>query len=191
MYKLFGFAFAAVLATVMSLDDASARSRCGDSRSPMVTSQGYGVAACRGHAPRYYSRAHLGEGARGYMRRTSSDPMVWSDARWRSSLMGGYVRNTDSRFDRRFRHDGGGEIRVVKHVERIVVIEEAAAPAKATPAKKRKSRLISLGGDREEIIENSSRFRGHRCSGILVLTWGAGGSRARCYDERGRIRHSL
>jgi hypothetical protein len=190
--KLFAVACAVVCAAVSSIGDASARTRCADARSPMTTSQSYGVATCKSRAPRYHAHDYLGEGARGYVRRASSDPMVWSDARWRGSLMSGYSHNTDSRYDRRFRRDGGGApATVVKHVERIVIVESPPAPETQDKPKKRKPRFISMRGDGEQVIENSSRFRGHRCAGILVLKWGAGGSRARCYNERGRIRRPL
>ena len=191
MIKLFAVACAALCAAVGSIGDASARTRCADTRSPMTTSQSYGVATCKSRALRYHAHDYLGDGARGYVRRASSDPMVWSDSRWRGSLMSGYTHNTDSRYDRRFRRGGSATATVVKHVERIVIVEREPAPVTVDKPKKRKPRFISLSGDGEQVIENSSRFRGHRCSGILVLKWGAGGSRARCYNERGRIRRPI
>jgi hypothetical protein len=40
-------------------------------------------------------------------------------------------------------------------------------------------------------MENRVGFAGHKCPGVLVLTWGAAGSRARCFNEQGRIRRPL
>lgn len=188
MTRLFFAALA--LLSALAMHEASARGRCaGSSTNPMVSSESFGVSGCKRHAPRYHTRDHLAERARGYTQHASSDPMVWSDTQWRSSLMGGYSPASDDRYDRRFRREAG-DTRDVQVIERIIVLEsvpplERMKSRAKPPAPKR----IRVGDDGlAEIIENSSRFRGHRCSGILVLRWGAGGSRARCYNSSTRVR---
>lgn len=157
--------------------------------NPMVSSATYGLAKCHARGARYFTRAFLGEGARGYARRASSDPMVWSDARWRSSLMGGYARTYNDSYDRRVRR--GAAALQARHVVRVVVTkamtQETIEPKVEKP---RRARLINMRtrGDAERYLENSSKFTGHRCNGILVLTWKAGGARSRCHESTSRIR---
>jgi hypothetical protein len=154
----------------------------------MVSSSSFGVAKCHARGPRYFTRSYLGEGARGYAQRTSSDPMVWSDSRWRSTLFGGYTRTYNDSYDRRFRAGASDDVRVRRDVRVIVRTTETAEEVE--PAKPKRARLINMRtrGDAERYLENSSKFSGHRCNGILVLTWKAGGARATCHESKGRIR---
>jgi hypothetical protein len=115
--------------------------------------------------------------------------MVWSDARWRSSLMGGYARTYNDSYDRRFRRSGGAAH--AQHRVRVVVSKAMTVQTVEQRAEKpRRARLINMRtrGDAERYLENSSKFAGHRCNGILVLTWKAGGARSRCHESTGRIR---
>ena len=157
--------------------------------NPMVSSGSFGVAKCHARGPRYFTRSYLGEGARGYAARASSDSMVWSDSRWRGTLFDGYTRTYNDTYDRRFRRAAPDQVRVHRDV-RVIVRTGAAVETDAVPAKPRRARLINMRtrADAERYLENSSRFSGHRCGGILVLTWKAGGARSQCHEGKGRIR---
>jgi hypothetical protein len=132
----------------------------------------------------------LGEGARGYARRVASDPMVWSDAKWRSRLLGGYARTYDDKYDRRFRRGAVAARYVTRRIQRGFVTATTHIETTEELAPKRRGPKIARlrASDGADMIENSSSFVGHRCRGILVLRWGAAGSRARCYESTGRIR---
>jgi hypothetical protein len=171
--------------------DASGRGcRSVSADNPMVSSGSFGVAKCHVRGARYFTRSYLGEGARGYAARASSDPMVWSDSRWRGTLFDGYTRTYNDAYDRRFRRAGPDQVRVHRDVRVIVRTGPAVEAIDTVPAKPRRARLINMRtrADAERYLENSSKFSGHRCSGILVLTWKAGGARSRCYEGKGRIR---
>jgi hypothetical protein len=189
----FCFAFAALSLAALTTDIAAASGRCRvakDIDNPMVSSEGFGVATCHHRGPRYFTAAHLREGARGYARRVASDPMVWSDAKWRSRLFGGYARTYDDKYDRRFRRGAVAARHVTRRIERVFVTATTHIEATETLATKRRGPKIARlrTSDSADMIENSSSFVGHRCRGILVLKWGVAGSRARCYESRGRIR---
>lgn len=158
--------------------------------NPMVSSESFGVAKCHARGARYFTRSYLGEGARGYAARVSSDPMVWSDSRWRGTLFDGYTQTYNDTYDRRFRQAEPEDTVVHRDVHVIVRTGIAVEPIDAVPAKPRRARLINMRtrADAERYLENSSKFSGHRCSGILVLTWKAGGARSQCHEGTGRIR---
>jgi len=171
--------------------DASGRGCRGVSAdNPMVSSGSFGVAKCHARGARYFTRSYLGEGARGYAARASEDPMVWSDSRWRSTLFGGYTRTYNDTYDRRFRRAASDDTVVRRDVRVIVRTGPAIDDVDSEPAKPRRARLINMRtrGDAERYLENSSKFSGHRCSGILLLTWKAGGARSTCHEGKGRIR---
>jgi hypothetical protein len=171
--------------------DASGRGCRGVSAdNPMVSNSGYGVAKCHQRGARYFTRSYLGEGARGYAARGSSDPMVWSDSRWRSALFGGYTRTYNDTYDRRFRRAGPDSVTVQRDVRVIVRTGAMADAIEAAPAEPKRARLINMRtrADAEHYLANSSKFSGHRCKGILVLTWKAGGARAKCHEGHGRVR---
>lgn len=171
--------------------DASGRGCRGVSAdNPMVSNSGYGVAKCHQRGARYFTRSYLGESARGYAARTSSDPMVWSDSRWRSSLFGGYTRTYNDTYDRRFRSAAPGSLTVQRDVRVIVRTGPMVEAADAEPARPKRARLINMRtrGDAEHYLATSSKFSGHRCKGVLVLTWKAGGARAKCHEGQGRVR---
>lgn len=183
---------ATALVLLTAVQGAVARDDCAHSDNPMMSSNGFGVASCKPYAPRYYSRAHLGEGVRGYARRASSDPMVWSDARWRSTLMGGTARSSNGRYDLRFRRVAAEPLRIVRTIEAIVIARVAAPDsATETPAKRRGPKNAYLRRNAEtERLEQGSNFVGHQCRGILVITWKAGGARPQCLDNNARIRRA-
>lgn len=158
--------------------------------NPMVSSGSFGVAKCHARGARYFTPSYLGEGARGYAARASSDSMVWSDSRWRSTLFGGYTQTYNDTYDRRFRRAAPDQVRVHRDVRVIVRTGASVEAIDAAPAKPRRARLINMRtrADAERYLENSSKFSGHRCSGILVLTWKAGGARSQCHEGKGRIR---
>jgi hypothetical protein len=171
--------------------DASGRGCRGVSAdNPMVSSSGYGVAKCHQRGARYFTRSYLGEGARGYAARGSSDPMVWSDSRWRSTLFGGYTRTYNDTYDRRFRRTAPSHMTVQRDVRVIVRTGATVDTVGAEAAKPKRARLINMRtrADAEHYLANSSKFSGHRCKGILVLTWKAGGARAKCHEGQGRVR---
>jgi hypothetical protein len=177
------FALAALTIAAVTMDIAAASGRCRvakDIDNPMASSEGFGMATCHNRGPRYFTTTHLGEGARGYARRVSSDPMVWSDAKWRSRLFGGYARTYDDKYDRRFRRTATPVRHVVRRIERVFVTSMTRLETtKAVLVKPRGPKITNLR-TRESI--------GHGCRGILVLRWGAAGERARCYENRRRIR---
>lgn len=153
----------------------------------MVSSESFGVAGCKRHAPRYHSQDFRGEGARGYAARASEDPMVWSDARWRSTLFGGYARNSDDRYDRRFRR-AGGDVRVIRRVERIVIQEAPQISSNVTVQPKGAKLAFGQRNAETDRFERGARFVGNQCRGILVLRWTAGVPRSKCHEASGRIR---
>lgn len=156
----------------------------------MTWSEGYGASTCKVHAPRYHIRDFRGEGARGHARANSEDPMVWSDNQWRSTLMGGYARDYDSRYDRRSRRAAANVVRIERRVE-IAIERGPAVEVAGQPATRQGPKLVGLRGRVDiERMEQSSRFTGHHCRGILVLTWKAGVARSRCYDGPSRIRRA-
>ena len=180
------FVFVCLMLTLaFAANDASARS-CNakaDRDNPMVWSEGFGVSQCRAHRPRYHTRKHDGEAARGYA--APSDPMVWSDTQWRSTLMDGYSRNYDSRYDHRFRREKteSHRVRVEQRVEVTVLSDEAIAELDEQ-ARGPKHLNVRTGG---EFRSNRGvlRFGGHDCRGVLVLTWGSLGSKSRCHVGEG------
>lgn len=177
-----------MLTFVVAANDASARScgRAADRDNPMVWSEGYGASQCRVHRPRYHAGDHRGEGARGHA--AATDPMVWSDAQWRSTLMNGYSRNYDNRYDRRFRreHAARSHARIEQRIE--VTIRRGDAVA-ADEAKLRGPKLLNVR-TRGEYKTNPGvlRFGGHDCRGVLVLTWGSLGGKSRCHENNSRIK---
>ena len=185
-------ALAALSLLALTTDIATAGSRCRaakDADNPMVSSEGYGVAKCHKRGPRYFTAAYLGEGARGYARRVSSDSMVWSDGKWRSSLFGGYARTYNNKYDRRF-HRPAAPTRVIeKRIERVHVTAtthlETTKTIRTAPRGPGIARLRANDGTKSM---RGSTFLGHTCRGILVLRWGAAGARSRCYYSTGRIR---
>lgn len=156
---------------------------------PMRTSQTFGIATCNARGPRYHINDFVGEGARGYAHRDSEDPMVWSDAQWRSDLFDGYVETFNDTFDRRFRRSAHVEPHlIVQRIERIIVKDTPTMVVEAPAAKPRRAKVLNMRTKRETVLENSSRFTGHQCDGVLVITWKAGGARSRCHDTPTRIR---
>lgn len=153
----------------------------------MVSSESFGVGGCKRHAPRYHTSAYLGEDARGYVRRVSDDPMVWSDTRWRGTLFDGYARDSDDRYDRRFRREGDS-VHVIRRVERIVIRE--APQLSSDAAVKPEGPKLAFGQRNAETdrFERGARFVGNQCRGILVLRWTAGVPRSKCHEAGGRIR---
>lgn len=174
------------MAFAVAAGDANARScgRASDRDNPMVWSDGYGASQCRVHQPRYDSRDVARERTRGYA--AAADPMVWSDTQWRSTLMGGYSRNTDSRYDRRFRreHAARPQVRNERQIEVTIRQGDAADEAGA-----RGPKLLN-GRTRGEFKTTSGvlRFGGHDCRGVLVLTWGSLGGKSRCHENNSRIK---
>jgi hypothetical protein len=116
----------------------------------------------------------------------SSDPMVWSDAQWRSSLFGGYTQTYNDRYDRRFRRGERARAAVVRIEQRVAV---TVTPEDATPkAKPQRAKLIRVRSDTDfKAGPGVLRFDGHKCRGVLVLTWGTLGAKSRCYQGGGRI----
>lgn len=192
MRVIFGLllALAATGATAGGAEAAGRGCRTVSADNPMVSSASHGVAKCHARGARYFARSTLGEGARGYARRVSSDPMVWSDSRWRGTLFDGYARTYNDTYDRRFRRAAPDRVKVHRDIRVIVRTGRDVEIIETAPTKPRRARLINMRtrGDAERYLENSSKFSGHRCSGILVLTWKAGGARAQCHEGKGRIR---
>jgi hypothetical protein len=185
------FALAAALVSLSTVQSAVARDGCPHSDNPMTSSEGFGVASCKRYVPRYHSRDHLGEGARGYARRPSADPMVWSDARWRSTLMGGYARARDRRYDLRFRRAVAGEHRIVRIEKLIVEGATHAEPSSRQIVKPRGAKSAYLRRNAEtDLLERGSAFVGSQCRGVLVLTWKAGVARSQCVAGNTRIRRA-
>jgi hypothetical protein len=189
---VFGLLVAACAAGAMS-DVAQAGGRgCRpvSASDPMRTSQTFGIATCGARGPRYHTNDFVGEAARGYAHRRSSDPMVWSDAQWRSSLFDGYSDTYNDTYDRRFRRTGHDRHVIVQRIEQRIVIREAPTKIVATaPAKRTRAKVLNMyTRQKVQPLENSSHFAGHRCDGILVLTWKAGGARSQCHQSGGRIR---
>lgn len=155
----------------------------------MVSSESFGVAGCKRRAPRYHTGTYVGEGARGYARPVSHDPMVWSDTRWRSTLFGGYAQDSDDRYDRRFRR-GGSDVQVIRRIERIV-IREAPRPSSGVAVMPKGAKLAfgQRNADTDR-FERGSRFVGSKCRGILVLRWTAGVPRSKCHEASGRFRRA-
>jgi hypothetical protein len=144
----------------------------------MVWHEGFGVSRC------------TPLNARGHAQRASSDPMVWSDSKWRSTLFGGYARDYDTRYDRRFRRAEVGPTRIVR-VETLVVINRQAEPAAEEAAKNPGPKRAFLKRNAEtDRLEKGSQAMGHQCRGILVLTWKAGVPRSQCFDNDKRIRRA-
>jgi hypothetical protein len=182
------FALAAALVSLSTVQLAVARDGCPYSDNPMTSSEGFGVASCKRYVPRYHSRDHLGEGARGYARRASSDPMVWSDARWRSTLMGGYARTSDRRYDLRFRRVV--ERRIVR-IEKLIVESTTPDQVSRQIVKPRGAKSAYLRRNAEtDLLERGSAFVGSQCRGVLVLTWKAGVARSQCVAGDTRIRRA-
>jgi hypothetical protein len=186
--RFFAFICLLMLTSTVAATDANARS-CGrpaDRDNPMVWSEGFGASQCRVQRPRYHTRDYDHEAARGYA--AASDPMVWSDAQWRSTLMEGYSRSYDSRYDRRFRreHAARSHARIERRIE--VTIRQDGAMS-APDAKARGPKLLNVRTTGEfKTNPGVLRFGGHDCRGVLVLTWGSLGSKARCYGNDGRIK---
>lgn len=174
-----------MLTLAFAASDADARScgRAADRDNPMVWNEGFGVSQCRAHRPRYHTRKHDGESARGYA--AASDPMVWSDTQWRSTLMGGYSHTYDSRYDRRFRreHTAPARVRVEQRIE-VTILDEAALPEPEETARGPKHLNMRTAGE-FKTNRGVLRFGGHDCRGVLVLTWGSLGSKSRCHVGEG------
>jgi hypothetical protein len=165
-----------------------AQAGCGRSDNPMVWNNGFGVSQCLAHKPRYHKDAFRGERARGYAQ--SSDPMVWSDTQWGSTLFGGYSHNTNGHYDRRFRRDRGHVAHRHMRIERRVEITvRNDMDVEVEKPKARRARYISSRppGDMRA-GPGVLRFGGHDCRGVLVLTWGALGGKSRCHRSDGHIK---
>jgi hypothetical protein len=180
------FIFVCLMLTLaFAANDASARScgRAADRDNPMVWSEGLGVSQCRVHRARYHTRKHEGEAARGYA--SASDPMVWSDTHWRSTLMDGYSRNYDSRYDRRFRREraSGHHVRIERRVELTILADDAIAALEEQAPGPKHLNMRTAGEFRTN--PGVLRFAGHDCRGVLVLTWGSLGSKSRCHVGEG------
>lgn len=191
---LFGLLLAAITAGAAAESAQAGRLGCRpvSADNPMTSSQQFGVATCGARGPRYFRDAFLGEGARGYVHRTSSsdDPMVWSDAQWRSDFFDGYVDTYNDTYDRRFRRQARVRPHAIVHrIERHIVTRDAPDMVVEGSVPQRRAKVLSMRTGKEvQPLENSSRFTGHRCSGVLVLTWKSGGARSRCHDDRSRLR---
>lgn len=164
-----------MLALGATANEASARP-CGDSDNPMVWDEGFGASQCRAHRPRYDARRPVGNAAT-----DASDPMVWSDKQWGSSLMGGYSRNYDSRYDLRYRRDQAAAhpVRFEKRVEVTILADDAVDLVEESARGPKHLNMRTAG----EFKANPGvlRFGGHDCRGVLVLTWGSLGSKSRCH----------
>jgi hypothetical protein len=162
--RVFILVCSVLLASVTAAEAGSCR-RAIDPNNPMVSNADYGVTRCRA-------------------RRDRADPMVWSDAQWRSSLFGGYAQTYNDRYDRRFRRDEHARGAIVR-IERNVVMNDEAAPK----TKLRRAKFIGVRGQADpKAGRGVLRFDGHRCRGVLVLTWGTLGAKSRCYHNGGRIK---
>lgn len=176
--KILLAALVAAVSPILVSQEAAAGSGCRASDNPMVWHEGFGVSRC----------TQLN--ARGTVRRASSDPMVWSDNRWRSTLFGGYRRDYDTRYDRRFRRAEVSPTRIVR-VETVIVVDRQAEPAAAEATKNPGPKRAYLKRNAEtDRWQKGSQAMGHRCSGILVLTWKAGVPRSQCFDNDNRIRRA-
>lgn len=182
------FAVVAMGATAGGADASGRGCRGVSADNPMVSSGSFGVAKCHARGARYFSRSYLGEGARGYAGRASEDPMVWPDSRWRSPMFGGYTQAYNDTYDRRFRRAASDD--TVVHRDVRIIVRTGSDDVESAPTKPRRARLINMRtrGNAEQYLENSSKFSGHRCKGILLLTWKAGGARSTCLEGKGRIR---
>lgn len=139
----------------------------------MTWNEGFGVASCKGYA-----------------RRARQDPMVWPDSTWRSTLFGGYTRDYDTRYDRRFRRAEVSPTRIVR-VETVIVINRQDEPAAETAARNPGPKRAYLKRNAEtDRWQKGSQAMGHQCGGILVLTWKAGVPRSQCFDSDKRIRRA-
>ena len=175
-----------MLAAVFVSSGANARS-CGRASqdNPMAWNEGFGASQCRVRRPRYHSHDYDGEGARGYT--AASDPMTWPDSQWHSTLMDGYSRTYDSRYDRRFRRESTGtQIRVERQIE--VTIRQNGEAIAPEPQPRRPKLLNMRSASDFKANTGVLRFGGHDCHGVLVLTWGSLGSKMRCYTSGGRIK---
>jgi hypothetical protein len=173
-----------LLAISMAAGAANAQSCGANPDDPMVWNEGFGVSSCRETRSRYHINDYEGEAARGYSQ--SSDPMVWSDDQWRSTLFDGYSHNSDSRYDRRFRReaDVAPPVAVEREVE-VIVRQDGEASVK--PAEHRGWRYVNRRTPPDTKTPNGVlRFDGHGCKGVLVLTWGKLGGKQRCYEGGAR-----
>jgi hypothetical protein len=159
----------------------------GDPDDPMAWSDGFGIGECRARAARYHRDDYDGQQARGYAE--SSDPMVWSDDQWRSTLLPGYERAYNGRYDRRFRREARSGAPQALRVERQVEISIVNEAGHADNARPRGPKLIPPRAPSDmKTTSGVLRFGGHDCRGVLVLTWGTLGSKSRCYSGNGRVR---
>jgi hypothetical protein len=188
---LFGLLLAALAGA--SVDGAQAGGcRPVSADNPMTTRATFGIATCRAWLPPYHFFDFIGESARGYVHRRPSDPMVWSDAMWRSTLFDGYSETYNDMFDLRFRRRAYfAPWLAARRIEQRIVIRETLSAAEVVgDAGRRRAKVLNMRTKQVvQPLENSSRFAGHRCSGILVLTWKAGGARSRCHEGTTRIRN--
>ena len=184
MRRSFAAAFLA-LGFLGSIGQAGAGCRV-DADDPMVSAESFGLSACLERGPRYHTHDYDGEAARGYVQIASSDPMVWADDQWRSSLFG-YNETSSSGYDQRVRR---APAQIVEHVEKRLVIrsieDQSDGEEVARPRGPKHINVRTLG--EMKTSTGVQRFGGHDCRGVLVLTWGSLGSRSRCYDRRSRIR---
>ena len=145
---------------------------CGESDNPMASSEGFGVATCAEHAPRYDAPAY-----RNYRVASSEDPMVWSGDQWRTSFFD-YNTVTNGAYDRRGYETAPAPVRV-EIERRVLVTEDEPAVLLAPP---RGPKLINAHTRREvKARPGVLAFEGHKCRGALVLTWG---EPARCKAVR-------
>ena len=174
--------------SVLSLPAGARAEACAaDPDDPMSWSESFGVAQCRTRAARYHADDYNGEKARGYADR--SDPMVWSDEQWRSTLFPGYARTYDDRYDRRVRREAPSTAQTTLRVERQIDIKIVSDAEHAREERPRGPKLIRRHAPSDmKTTTGVLRFGGHDCRGVLVLTWGTLGSKSRCYSENGRVR---
>ena len=150
---------------------APALADCGDSESLMASSESFGLAQCRPHAPRYDAPASAPV-RRAYA--SAEDPMVWSDDQWRTSFFG-YDETSNGAYDRRQRAMPAPA--PVVEVAPPVHVPTAAEPVRAVPPPK----VIDTRSRREVVSRPGVlRFEGHDCNGVLILTVGEAGTTARC-----------
>jgi hypothetical protein len=180
---------ALLLITSVWLSVGAKAETCGavDPDDPMAWSEGFGIGECRARAAGYHRDDYDGEQARGYA--DSSDPMVWSDEQWRSTLFPGYARNYDDRYDRRSRREARSMAQQALRVERQVEISIVNDAEHADNERPRGPKLITPRAPSDmKTTTGVLRFGGHDCRGVLVLTWGTLGSKSRCYSGDGRVR---
>jgi hypothetical protein len=182
--------FALIAIAALFASSGSQAGACGakaDRDNPMAWDEGFGVSRCRAQQPRYHVRDYDGESARGYA--TSSDPMVWSDTQWSGTLFDGYARTYDRRYDTRVRREPARAARPQIRIERRVEVTiREGVPELSEQAKPRGPKF--LGARTAGAFKTNPgvlRFDGHDCRGVLVLTWGSLGGKARCHDKRTRI----